>query len=377
MLIDWLSLKMPTDNIDFEQVREWQSTQDRIVRISGDGSVQWETTAWDSVKSDSHQLAFQVTAHAIRIQGSPARIIGDADNVFSCGAAAALDLSGCASRMIAFISQHTGISLPDDVTCWDCSRVDVTENLYLGSLPVVRQALAILRDCEGGRYRVSQQAGDTVYWSHKSRLRSGKAYAKGAEIAQKMTQSSKAKVQQSSKAKVQQSSKAKVQQSSRAYDIEEIALANSLLRLELKLGAQYWRERTACRWHNVKPEQLQQEWHSYFSRMIGGAEIVNQESIYERLLTVVDIDKQGKPKEGQAKAAFGLWCLLQSQGWQKARDMTNKATWYRNLKHLRNAGLSDADISKGNIVQLRRKVLEAVPVTNWAQLRTLHYQQAA
>lgn len=382
MLIDWLSLKLPTDNLDFEDVRKWQDRQARVLRVAAGkstvgvsetgeplmlidmhGGIEWETAAWDSVRSDSHQLAFQVTASSIRIQGSPARVLGDGDNVFSCGAAAALDLTGCAIRMISFISQHTGIDLPNGcaVVDWSVTRVDVTENLYLGSLPAVRQALTILRDCEGGRYRVSQQAGDSVYWSHKSRLRSGKAYAKGAELVNKMVQVAKSKIDTPTV----------------IYSLEKLELANSLLRLELKLGAQYWRERSGCKWHEVKPDTLKQEWQSYFARMIGGAEIMSENDIYARLLKVVDVKPDGTPKETQAKAAFSLWCLIKSEGWQKSRDITTKRTWYRNLKHLRDAGLSDADISRGNVVQLRQKVLEATPVTSWEELRHVHYLHAA
>lgn len=369
MMIDWLSLKIQTETIGYELVKQWQSTQDRIVRISGSGEVEWETCAWDSVKSDSHQLAFQVTNSHIRIQGSPARVLGDGDNVFSCGASASLDLAGCALRMIAFIAHHVSIPLCLDVKRWDLTRVDVTENLYLGSLPLVRQALAVLRNCEGGRYRVSQQAGDTVYWSHRSRLRSGKAYAKGAEIASKMVKAAKSVISPSS----------------RDYTIEEIALANGLLRLELRLGAQFWRERTKCQWHETRPEFLAAEWQSYFSRMIGGAEMKNDDDVFERLLKVVYLTKApkkemywvGQPSQTQAKAAYSQWNLIKSEGFEKARERTTKTTWYRNMQHLRNAGLSDADISLGTVVQFRQKVLEAVPVTSWEQLRTIHYLKAA
>lgn len=380
MMIDWVSLKLSTEHLDFDDVRAWQETQSRLLRVAPgktslvendagerlmlidiNGGILWDTCAWDSVRSDSHQLAFQVTGTHIRIQGSPARILGDGDNVFSCGAAAALDLYGCADRMIKFITTNTGISFPVSVKLWDVTRVDVTENLYLGTLPNVRQALTILRNCEGGRYRVSQQAGDTVYWSHKSRLRSGKAYAKGAELIHKM----------------EKLSKSKIEQPACQYDLEKLSLASGLLRLELKLGAQYWRERIACKWHDIKSDDLASEWRSYFSRMIGGAEIMSEQDIYKRLLNVVDIDKNGNPKEGQAKAAFSLWCLIKSEGWQVSRDITSKPTWYRNLKHLKNAGLSDADISAGNVVQLRSKILEARPVTSWRELREVHYSQAA
>lgn len=369
MLIDWLSIALPVSECLQDMVKQWQMHQDHIIKISADGEKEWEIAAWESVRSDSHQLAFQVTGSFIRIQGSPARIIADGDNVFSAGAAAALDLAGCLNVMVRFIAQHTGLDLPLHPSKWKLSRVDVTENLFVGSLPVVRQALSILRDCEGGRYRVSQQAGDSVYWSHRSRLRAGKAYAKGAELAHKMIKAGKQKILQPM----------------RQYTIDEIAMASGLLRLELKLGAQYWRERIAQPWHKTTPDQLKHEWESYFSRMIGGAEMTDDDDIYDRILNVVTLTKApkkgmywvGQPMQTQAKAAYSLWNLIKSEGWEKAKDRTTKTTWYRNLAFLRAAGLSDADISRGNIVPLRRKIMEATPVTNWAELRTLFYQQAA
>ena len=260
MLIDWLSLKLPTDSLDVELLRQWQSTQDRIVKIDGNGQIVWEVSAWESVRSDSHQIALQISGTHIRIQGSPARIIGDGDNVFGAGAAAALDIVACATRMISFVSRTLGFDLNKDVKDWLCTRVDVTGNLWLGGLAEVRQALAILRNCEGGRYRVSQQAGDTVYWSHKSRLKSGKAYAKGAELVHKAIQMAKKK---------------SIEQTAREYSLEEVQLANGLLRLELKLGSQFWRERAEKKWFEFSYGDLHAEWSNYFDRMIGGAEIID------------------------------------------------------------------------------------------------------
>ena len=361
MLIDWLSLKLPTDNLDFDLVRSWQSTQDHILKVDSDGVLVWETSSWDSVRSDSHQLAVQVTAHAIRIQGSPARVIGDGDNVFSAGAAAAMDITRCAVRMISHVCAVTGMDLPGktfscQIEDWSVTRVDVTGNLWLGSLPAVRQALAILRNCEGGRYRVSQQAGDTVYWSHKSRMKSGKAYAKGAELVHKAVQMSKQK---------------KIEQTARNYSLEEVEAANGLLRLELKLGAQYWRETATKPWYEYSNSDLHAEWSMYFDRMIGGAEIMKDSDVYDRLKSVVDLTLSGKPSNSRLNAAYSLWARIKSDGWQKTRDTTSRSTWYRNLGLLKKAGLSDADISTGNVVQLRSNILHAVRVDSWAQLHQL------
>ena len=38
------------------------------------------------------------------------------------------------------------------------------------------------------------------------------------------------------------------------------------------------------------------------------------------------------------------------------------------LKILRDAGLGDADLAKGKVVPIRRRVIEACAVTSWAQL---------
>lgn len=357
MLIDWVSLKCSSKYFEEEVLRAYQATQDRLLKIAGDGSIVWEVATWESVRSDSHQVAFQVTNDYIRIQGSPARIINDGDNVFSSGAASALDLVGCFHRFINFVSQHTKIPLPSNPEYWVVTRVDVTCNLHLGSLPAVRQALSILRGCEGGRYRVSQTAGDTVYWSKNSRLRKAKAYAKGEELLHKMRMLGKTQIDQPI---------------TRFYTPEEIHLAKGLLRLELTLGSQFWRRlktNHSLHWYDIKPDFLMNEWKTYFNRMIGGADMAISENIYDRILKIVDLDSKGKPKTTQAKAAYSLWNLIVTNGWQAARDMTADRTWYRNIALLRKAGLSDADLSTGKIVQLRQKVIEAQPVHSWAELK--------
>ena len=67
--------------------------------------------------------------------------------------------------MVAFASTHLGIWLPDHPEVWIVSRADITQNIMLDSLSDVRVALRYLRECEGGRYRVSQQA-ETPFIGH-------------------------------------------------------------------------------------------------------------------------------------------------------------------------------------------------------------------
>jgi len=344
MLIDWITAYLPMTAIDRDHWENLRLLTDRIMRYCPKtGDQRWESSAWDSIRSDSHQIAFKVGSDCIWIQGSPARVCGSGDAVFGEGASAALDLAGCLKRMIAFVSQQIEIPLNTSPDLWHVSRIDVTGNLILDDLPAVRVALRTLRECEGGRYRVSQQAGDTVYWSHKSRLRAGKAYAKGPHLDYMAKQKD---------------------YSGRAYTDHEKQLASRLLRLELRLGAQWIRERSGKKWHELTATDLIHEWNDYFQRMIGHADMKTDDDVKTRIFAAADT-------EGQAKVAFACYSIIQTQGWQQAREMYLANTWYRHLRILRAAGLGDADISAGKVVQLRRKVLECQVVQSWAHLHQL------
>lgn len=342
MLIDWITARVPLALFSPEDLIRLRASGDRIQRYNlATGDVTWETQAWDSIRSDSHHLSFRVGSDVLWVQGSPARVIGDGDAVFGSGAAAALDLPGCMARMGAVLCAKLMLPCPP-LRCWQVSRIDVTGNLLLAELASVRVALRLLRDCEGGRYRVSQQAGDTVYWSQRSRLRAGKAYAKGPHLAYLMRKSD---------------------YDGRAYTESEISLAGSLLRLELRLGSQLLRERLSKPWHELTSTELTDYWHQYFSRMLGNIDITDM-NIAERIKAVA-------PTPGQAKAALMTWALIQAEGWEKARDLQSRPTWYRNLKLLRAAGLGDADLASGRVVALRRPLLHAQQVNSWEELRRL------
>jgi len=342
MLIDWITARLPFDHMHPDMVSRLRAHGDRIQCINlATGELQWEKSSWESIRSDSHSLTFRVGTDALWIQGSPARVIGKGCNVFGEGAAASLDLVGCHRLMIGLFCRQLSIVLPTDPHKWILSRIDVTQNLLLDSLESVRSALSILRDCEGGRYRVSQQAGDTVYWSTKSHLRSGKAYAKGPHITYQLK---------------------RPKYQGPDYTPQQIAKANRLLRLELKLGSQWLRERSKHKWYDLTPDLLRLEWDSYFNRMIGNAVMKSDDDVKDRIFSTAE-------KPGQAKAAYSLWLFIQAHGWQIAKDNTNKATWYRNIKLLHQAGLGDLDISKGKVVQFRQKIIEAQQVNSWYDIQ--------
>ncbi|SFQ86382.1 phage/plasmid replication protein, gene II/X family [Halopseudomonas formosensis] len=375
MLIDWVTCRVPIQFLT-DQAREKALTLgDRIQRYCPlTGDVRYESIAWDSIASDSHQINIRASGHDFWIMGSPARVMGDGCSVFGTGASSRLDLAGCIDAMRLFAMQGTGIELPADLSLWTVSRVDVTENLLLGSLSEVRDALRILRDCEGGRYRVSQQAGDTVYWSQKSKLRKGKAYAKGPHLSYQMSRTG---------------------YTGRQYTRDEIDQANRLLRLELTLGREFWNRND---WKACTAETLRMQWHDYFDRMIGGAEVTTDNDLKQRIFAAAEVSTQrefdnamtnwrerrvkalaaGKPipdkprarnAQNAARAAYGAWLLIQAEGWERARESFTKTVWYRHLSILRAAGLGDADISAGKVVPFRRKVMEARAVCSWHELK--------
>jgi II/X family phage/plasmid replication protein len=349
VLLDWITARVPMGLLTPEAREKATQLGDRLCcYCPKTGDVRYESAKWDSVRSDSHQVVAKAGGD-LWIQGAPGRVCGDGDSVFGCGAPAALDLVGSLQRMVDFLAGHLGESLPP-AHLWIVSRVDVTGNFLLGSLGEVQQALSILRGVSGGRYRISSQAGDTCYWSEKSKLRKGKAYAKGPHLRHLMKQRS---------------------YSGRRYSETEIEYANKILRLELTLGREWFARNP---WKEVTAEQLSTEWENYFFRMIGGAEVNADCDVRERIFAAaaaieISVDrKTGEVRcgsQGMAAAAHGCWVMIQSQGWERAREMYSKATWYRHMKFLHAAGLADADISAGRVVQLRRRIIEAQQVHAW------------
>ena len=92
MLLDWVTVTVPWECWG-EQYRGIYERFERIQRYRPDsGEVVWETTAWESVRSDSHQVVCRATGQGLSFQGSPARVVGRGDAVFGEGPVRALDL---------------------------------------------------------------------------------------------------------------------------------------------------------------------------------------------------------------------------------------------------------------------------------------------
>ena len=70
-MIDWVTFRVSLDHFDLAEVLELRSKQDKVFRVTGDGVQVWETVAWDSIRSDTHQLTYRITSDFVWVQGSP------------------------------------------------------------------------------------------------------------------------------------------------------------------------------------------------------------------------------------------------------------------------------------------------------------------
>ena len=331
MLIDWMTLSTDASLLDSQTVTKIAGGQDKIMRVSSDGEVKWVMPCRANICSDSHQITVRIGSY-LDIQGSPARTKGTRDNVFGEANPVNAFLD-----MVQFLSNTLEVSLPFDPTCWRLTRMDVTGNFDLGSLPNVRQSLNYLRHVEGGRYQVKTEA-ETVYWAKSSRLRAGKAYAKGPHMRYL----------------------AKKGQIDLTPD--QLFLVDRLLRLEMRLGNQFWRERAAQRWYQWSSEQLYEQFTAYFGQFIGKVEVVEVDKLLDELMKVA-------PTEGLAKAAYRTWLLIQSHGMEKAREFMAKRTWHLHKRLLKQCGVSWADFHHRALVPFRRKtIVLSDPVRSWEDL---------
>jgi II/X family phage/plasmid replication protein len=343
MLIDWVTAYLPYTHFTADEWVYLHTLHDRLIKVSSEGEMLWESSSWATVRSDTHQISVRVSGDAINIQGSPARIMGEGCTVFGSGASAALDLKGCVDRMAAFVFEQLDLPVRATAEDWTVTRIDLTENLLLGSESEVFQALEVLSQISGSRLRVTSTAGSSVYFNQKSRLVSGKGYAKGQHLVYQNRQKT---------------------YSGLIHTQEEVELARRLLRLECKVGSQFLRELRHFNkyWYQLTPKDLREIWGNFFDRMIGQAEITTMKDLTEFVEKVA-------PTVGQAKAALNAWAVIQQYGLEIAKKRYSDRTIRRHLKILRDAGLSDTDFSMGQIVPFRKKVLTTEVVTTWYELR--------
>lgn len=339
-MIDWLSLWLDVSLVPEPLRLLLEKESGKIMKISPDGVVEWERCAWESIRSDTHQICLRINSR-LEIQGSPARV-GFRNNAFG-----SLDIHYCAEKMITFALSNQGFSreiLPS-LSEWGCTRIDITRNLCMASREEPVQALEALKYLPSGRQKVSFEP-DGLYIGKRSTHQTGKVYLKGQD-AKRLQKSKKA-----------------------FYTEEELLLSEYLLRFELMLRSRKIKDLSKLfkrHWAEFTPEFLLNCHDDFFSKYLSDAEIVDMNTLLEKL---IEVAKSSGRTEGAAKAAYGFYLLVKQHGFEGARRTTSQATFYRHKKLLEDAGVVASDLVQSNVVPIRRKpILLCDAVCSWEDMK--------
>ena len=337
-MIDWLTLRLPVHLLPASDLETITAGFKRIMCLDTDGEILWQGLKRESLRSDTHRLTVYL-GREFEITGSPARI-GKPNNVFGCG-----EPIPCASAMIETVNDTLGLCLPADVTLWRCTRKDVTHNYDLGGPVEVKQALSYLRHSESGRHQVRTKE-ESVYWSPRSALRSGKAYHKGPHLRYQV-----------------------VKGDASAAD-DELALADRLLRLEMALRGQFWRERATKAWHEYTEGELDAIHFEFFAYVVGKIEV---EPVDDLLAKFEEVG----PSPGYALAAYRTWCLVKAIGVREAEASMRRSTWHKHKRISLAAGLTWADLHAQKVPRPKRTLDVTKPVRSWDELREAASKEVA
>jgi II/X family phage/plasmid replication protein len=337
-MIDWLTLRICLTRLPSAVIDRLRAMNSMIFKVNAlTGDVDWQTYAWESVRSDTHQVCFRVGAD-FHIQGSPARI-GLPNNAFG-----SLDIRYCADKMIAFAADYLGVNefgvLPP-LEQWSCSRIDVTRNYLMQSDSEARQALAYLKQSPESRQKHSYESNG-FYIGKGSTLHRGKIYLKGQDAKRN-------------------------QQAGRAhYTEDQLHKSQRLLRAELTLARHSIRrlfENSGIHWYDLNPEKLLTIHDDYFSPYFSEIEVTDMSNVLEKLISVC-------PTEGQARAAYDCYVRIRMTGYEQAKTTFTKPSWHRHISHLKAAGFKRADLQMINIIPLQKRAIHvSQPVRHWDDIQ--------
>lgn len=345
MLIDWLTLRIRLDFLNVDLMDRIRGCMGQTICIDAYEVLKWRKQHLDidKLRSDSQGLYWSLTADGqsqsyLTIGASPSSIDNDGLNVFG-----STDIQFCATVLIQHAGRALNAILPD-WTQWQCRRLDITANYDMGSPAQVKQALRLLLGTDAPRRRTNSdtKGGDTVYWNPTSDLQAGKAYHKGAHL------------------------RFMCKRGNMYLDDETLELADNLLRLELKLGARWFRRyEERDDWHTLTAYELTEIHHKFFNSLIGegDVEVSDMGTLLKQL-------EQVCPTKGRALAAHRTWALIKTIGYSQTQNSMPKSTFFLHTSYLRLAGISSADLCAGVVIPFRRQVLVLrEPVISWTQIR--------
>jgi II/X family phage/plasmid replication protein len=337
ILIDWLTLKLDGELLTEQQHVLLRAVAERKIHFAGNGEILSHTSAWQRLRSDTMGITFHYTSNSLTICGSPASVM-HSNNVFGSD-----NIVDCFTAMLDFFKKETFIALPRTAHFWTCSRIDITNNYDLGGQTEVKQALEMLKYATTRGNNVERRH-TTIYWNKGSKIRMGKAYNK-YEHAKKMQKDNK-----------------------HFYSPEQLELTKKLLRLELTLGLEFIRRQRELKieWYQMTAQILQLHHKSFFAPTVGNIDVPTVTDLHQKLVSVA-------PSNGLALSALNCFLMIQSLGVTTVKESMSKTTFYRNRKLLILAGLTNADLNAGRILEFRTKSIElGQAVQNWTELERLH-----
>lgn len=354
MLIDWLTLRCSLSLLT-QDFRDKLSNQVGFVTKIDSSGVQVYCKPFldmESIRSDDDGLFVVIQGdgkdYFFVIAASPASI-QHGINVFG-----SLDVAECAQVLIAHAAKSYDTTFPV-FTQWQCRRIDVTANYDLGSYALVLEALQLLLQTNAPVRRASspKKGGNSVYWNISSDRRKGKAYHKGVHLT--------------------------FLRNRRKHQIsdEVIELSNRLLRLELQLGARWFREdlkEMGKEWYALTHNDLTTEHFDYFAKLLGrdfaGA---NDMATLLDELEKVTMKSNGVIRlitKGMAAATHNTWLSIQRYGYLQTLDRMPSSTFRRHVQILKLVGFSSADICAGKPLPIRRSYLTlSRPVLSFDDVR--------
>jgi len=196
----------------------------------------------------------------------------------------------------------------------------------------------------------AKNGGDTVLWSPSSDLIAGKAYHKGPHLRY-----------------LREKKQIEI-------DDEHLALADRLVRLEIRIGSRFWRLMRTRRkhafygrkWWSLTAEELGQLHKEFFGPIVEGVEVRDM----GRVEMIELIAAANGISHGRAKAAYGTYCDVKQFGLDEVRAGMAGRTFFLHKKHLKAAGITDGDLMMGNVIQFRPvRIVLAQPVASWDDIR--------
>lgn len=341
-MIDWLTLRLDASFLPPNVQQILKKNTARILKIDKDGALEWESSARESISSDSHQIVIQFGS-TLQIMGSPARV-NTGNNVFG-----SLDIQKCAFDMIYFVQKHFCVIFPVELKQWSCTRIDITTNYDLGSLVSVLEAIDALKVVKVGRQKVSPYDSGVV-WGKGSNLHNGKAYAKGPDLVRNV------------KRKKAFCSEVELEKSDRLLRLEYSARRHLIQRIKNDSGLS---------WYQYTSLYLIGLHTHYFEQFISDIEVIDMENVSKTLLSNVGEGEYNIPTVRQASAAYDCYLRCKNLGRHNAKNTySSSRTWFRHLKNLKISGIKAIDLQSSNVIPLKkRQIILENPVSCWDDIK--------